>query len=88
MTPENLAMGIFFFSQTAVGILGNCSLLFHYSFSIVSGKDSMPKDMVIKHLTFSNSLAIISRGLPQTMAEFGLKNFLDDIGCKLVLYLY
>jgi vomeronasal1 receptor len=48
----------------------------------------MPKDTVIKHLTLAKFLAVISRGFPQTMAEFGMKNFLDDIGCKLVLYLY
>jgi hypothetical protein len=28
---------------------------------------------------FANSLAIISRGIPQTMAAFGLKYFLDDL---------
>jgi vomeronasal1 receptor len=48
----------------------------------------MPKDTIIEHLAFASSLAIISRGIPQTMMEFGMKNFLDEIRCKLVLYLY
>ncbi|KAM5236321.1 vomeronasal type-1 receptor 4-like [Ctenodactylus gundi] len=88
MIPENLAMGILFFSQTGVGILGNFSLLFHYFFSEFARKNLLPKDMIIKHLTFANSLTIISRGIPQTMAEFGWKYFLDDTGCKLVFYIY
>ncbi|KAM5236322.1 vomeronasal type-1 receptor 4-like [Ctenodactylus gundi] len=88
MIPENLAMGIIFISQTAVGILGNTSLLFHYSLSVLTGKSLMPKDVIIKHLTFANFLTLISRGIPQTMAEFGLKYLLNDIGCKLAVYLY
>ncbi|XP_006166807.1 vomeronasal type-1 receptor 4-like [Tupaia chinensis] len=88
MTPNDLAMGIFFFSQTGVGLLGNSSLLFHYSLSIFTGKSLMPKDLILKHLTLANSLAIISRGIPQTVAAFGLKYFLDDTGCKLSFYLY
>jgi vomeronasal1 receptor len=48
----------------------------------------MPKDTIIEHLAFASSLAIISRGIPQTMMEFAMKNFLDEIRCKLVLYLY
>ncbi|KAM6154512.1 vomeronasal type-1 receptor 4-like [Erethizon dorsatum] len=87
MIPENLAMGIFFFSQTTVGILGNWLLLFHYFFSVYTGKNLMPTDQIIKHLTFANSLTIMSRGIPQTMRQFGLKYLLDDTGCKFTVYL-
>jgi vomeronasal1 receptor len=52
------------------------------------GKGLIHKDLITKHLTFGNSLAIISRGILQTMAEFELKILLEDIGYKLVLYLY
>ncbi|XP_005414469.1 PREDICTED: vomeronasal type-1 receptor 4-like [Chinchilla lanigera] len=87
MIPEHLVMGIFFFSQTTVGILGNWSLLFHYFFSVYTGKNLTPTDQIITHLTFANSLAIMSRGIPQTMRQFGSKYLLDDTGCKLTLYL-
>ncbi|KAM9632846.1 LOW QUALITY PROTEIN: vomeronasal type-1 receptor 4-like [Trichechus inunguis] len=59
-----------------------------YIFLVFTGQNLKPKDLILKHLTLANSLAIISRGIPQTMAAFGLKCFLEDTGCKLVFYLY
>ena len=47
----------------------------------------MPKDLIIEHLTIANCLTIILRGFPQTMTYFGFKNFLDDMGCKLIVYI-
>ncbi|XP_028637678.1 vomeronasal type-1 receptor 4-like, partial [Grammomys surdaster] len=88
MASQNVAMGIFVFSQITVGMLGNSSILFYYVILMVSGKNLMPKDLIIEHLTFANCLSIISRGIPQTLADYGLKDFLDDIGCKLIVYIY
>ncbi|XP_076783655.1 vomeronasal type-1 receptor 4-like [Arvicanthis niloticus] len=88
MTPENLPMGIFLFSQIVVGMLGNSSILFYYVIFICSGKHLMPRDLIIEHLTLSNSLSIISKGIPQTLSDFGFKDFLDDIGCKVIMYIY
>ncbi|XP_059106783.1 vomeronasal type-1 receptor 4-like [Peromyscus eremicus] len=88
MTPANLAMGIFLFSQITVGMLGNSSILFYYVILIFTGKRLMPKDLILEHLTFANCLSLISKGIPQTMAHFGFKDFLDDVGCKLILYIY
>ncbi|KAL1764953.1 vomeronasal type-1 receptor 4-like, partial [Sigmodon hispidus] len=81
-------MGICLFSQTSVGMLGNSSILFYYLILIFNGKHLMPKDLIIEHLTLANYLTVISRGIPQTMSDFGFKYFLDDIGCKLIMYIY
>ncbi|XP_040590193.1 vomeronasal type-1 receptor 4 [Mesocricetus auratus] len=88
MASDNLAVGIFLFSQIIVGMLGNFSILLYYVILIVTGKHLMPKDLIIEHLSFANCLSIISRGIPQTMSDFGFKYFLDDIGCKLIMYIY
>ncbi|XP_028637409.1 vomeronasal type-1 receptor 4-like [Grammomys surdaster] len=88
MKPENMVMSIVFILQTTIGILVNSSILLHYLILEFSGKGLKLKALIVKHLTLANSLFIISRGIPQIMAEFGMKYFLDDIGCKLVLYLY
>ncbi|CAO2627034.1 Vomeronasal type-1 receptor 1 [Lemmus lemmus] len=88
MDSDNLAMGIFLFSQITVGVLGNSSILFYYLICIFNGKHLMPKDLIIEHLTLANCLSIISRGIPQAMSDFGLKDFLDDVGCKLIVYIY
>nr|AEF00541.1 vomeronasal type 1 receptor G6 [Mus musculus domesticus]AEF00543.1 vomeronasal type 1 receptor G6 [Mus musculus domesticus] len=87
MATRHFAMGIFLFSQITLGILGNSSILFHYIFLILTGKHLMPKDLILKHLTFANCLSIISRGIPRAMSDCGLKDFLDDIACKLIVYI-
>lgn len=86
MVPANLAMRIFLFFQTAMGILGNLSLLLHYFMALFAEKGLMPKGQILKHVTFANFLSIISRGIPKTMAELGLPYFLDDFVCKLIVY--
>ncbi|XP_051018351.1 vomeronasal type-1 receptor 4-like [Acomys russatus] len=88
MKSENLAMGIVFVFQTAVGILGNSSVLLHYLMPGSTGKSLVLKNLIVKHLALANCLSLISRGTPQIMAEFGMKHFLGDVGCKLILYLY
>nr|XP_048282837.1 vomeronasal type-1 receptor 4-like [Myodes glareolus] len=88
MASDNFAMGIFLFSQITVGVLGNSSILFYYLIFIFNGKHLMPKDLIIEHLTLANCLSIISRGIPRAMSDFGFKNFLDDVGCKLIVYIY
>lgn len=81
-------MGIFLFSQITEGMLGNSSILFYYVILLFAGKSLMPKDLIIQHLTFANCLSIISRGIPQTLADYGFKNVLDDIASKLMVYVY
>ncbi|NP_001008920.2 vomeronasal 1 receptor 49 [Rattus norvegicus] len=88
MTSANLAMGIFLFSQIAMGMIGNSSILFYYIILIFTGKHLMPKDRIIEHLTFANCLSIISNGIPQTLSDLGFKDFLDDTGCKLIMFIY
>ncbi|XP_008708367.2 vomeronasal type-1 receptor 4-like [Ursus americanus] len=33
-------------------------------------------------------MTILFSGIPEVMNAFGVRNFLDDIGCKIVMYLY
>ncbi|XP_076783644.1 vomeronasal type-1 receptor 4-like [Arvicanthis niloticus] len=87
ITSENIAMRIFLISHITVGMLGNSSILFYYTFLILNGKHLMPKDLITKHLTFANCLSIISRGIPRIMSDFGFQTILDDIGCKLIVYI-
>nr|AYM55386.2 vomeronasal 1 receptor V1R4 [Sturnira ludovici] len=79
-----------FLLQTLFGILGNFSLLCHYlSLHLTEQEHRLrPADLIHRHLTVANSLVILSKAVPETMAAFGLKHFLGDIGCKLVFYIY
>ncbi|XP_058386738.1 vomeronasal type-1 receptor 3-like [Diceros bicornis minor] len=88
MASWDLVIGMIFLLQMMVGILGNFCLLHHYLFLYYTGCRLRCTDLILKHLTVANSLVILSRGVPQTMAALGLKDFLGNIGCKLVFYVH
>ncbi|XP_053771018.1 vomeronasal type-1 receptor 4-like [Desmodus rotundus] len=88
MATSDWEIGIMFLLQTLFGILGNFSLLYHYLFLHLTEYRLRPADLIHRHLTVANSLVILSKAVPETMAAFGLKHFLGDIGCKLVFYIY
>ncbi|XP_005087807.2 vomeronasal type-1 receptor 1-like [Mesocricetus auratus] len=86
--PFNLNWGIMFFMQTAAGILAN-SFLFHlYNFPLFTAQVLRPTNLILNQLVISNNLVLFSKGIPQTVATFGLTSFLGDSGCKLILYLH
>lgn len=84
----DLPFTIIIFYQNFVGILGNCSLLFHDVMSVFTRKSLMPKDKIIKHGAIANFLYVISRSTDQIIVDLGLKCFLDGNACKFLLYLY
>ncbi|XP_027290157.1 vomeronasal type-1 receptor 4-like [Cricetulus griseus] len=81
-----LTMKIIFLSQTTTGIVGNFSLLYYYI--VHYGKGTIkPTELILMHLMAANALTILSAGVPHTIAAFGLKHFLNDFGCRLILYI-
>ncbi|XP_049758300.1 vomeronasal type-1 receptor 1-like [Elephas maximus indicus] len=77
-------MEIIFLTQTGLGILGNSSFLCFSNLTLLVGHKLRPIDLIFNQLVLANDLALFSKGIPQTMAAFGLKYFLDDVGCTLV----
>uniref|UniRef100_A0A8C8YTS0 Vomeronasal type-1 receptor n=1 Tax=Prolemur simus TaxID=1328070 RepID=A0A8C8YTS0_PROSS len=88
MASQDVATGMIFLSQTTVGLLGNFFLLYHYSFLYYTRCTVRFTDSILLQLTVANSLVILSKGVPQTLAAFGMKCFLIDIECKLVFYVH
>uniref|UniRef100_A0A8D2JX27 Vomeronasal type-1 receptor n=1 Tax=Theropithecus gelada TaxID=9565 RepID=A0A8D2JX27_THEGE len=82
------AMGMMFLSQTTVRILGNFSLIYHYLFFSITGCRLRSTDLIIKHLIVANTLFLLPRGVPQTMAAFGFRHFLNYSGCKFLFYVH
>ncbi|XP_052012372.1 vomeronasal type-1 receptor 4-like [Apodemus sylvaticus] len=74
-------------SMTVVGILGNMSVSVNYMFSWWGGPEKKPIHLVLIHLAFTNIILLLAKRLPKTKADFGLRNFLGDIDCKILLYL-
>ncbi|EDL03625.1 mCG1027239 [Mus musculus] len=88
MASRDLTIGIFFLSQTMLGMLGNSALLCCFIITDFSGIKTRPIDLIVKHLTWANIMVVICKGVPQTMTTFGHTYFLDDITCKIVFYLH
>ncbi|XP_015845208.1 vomeronasal type-1 receptor 4-like [Peromyscus maniculatus bairdii] len=87
MNIWNLAIRIIFLSQTILGILGNLSLMFYYLVLYYRECTLKPTDLILMHLMTANALVILSVGVPQTMAVWGMKHFLKGFGCELLLYI-
>ncbi|XP_014683413.3 vomeronasal type-1 receptor 4-like [Equus asinus] len=83
---SNMTIGIIGLSQTVMGILGNFCLLYHYLLHGHTKGRLRATDLILKHLTISNSLIILSEGVPQTVVAFGLKHFFNYFWCKLLMY--
>uniref|UniRef100_A0A8C2USH4 Vomeronasal type-1 receptor n=1 Tax=Chinchilla lanigera TaxID=34839 RepID=A0A8C2USH4_CHILA len=72
---------------TGLGILGNMLIFVIYMCNL--GRDTKNKliQLILIHLIFTNILMLVSKGVPKTIAAFGMRNFLDDLGCKIICYL-
>ncbi|XP_005399055.1 PREDICTED: vomeronasal type-1 receptor 4-like [Chinchilla lanigera] len=72
---------------TGLGISGNTSVFVTYMCNL--GQDTKNKSiqLILMHFIFTNTLMLVSKGVPKTIAAFGVRNFLDDIGCKIICYL-
>ncbi|XP_032746599.1 vomeronasal type-1 receptor 4-like [Rattus rattus] len=82
-----LAIKITFLSQTTTGILGNFFFIFSYLALYYRQCTLKPTDLILMNLMAANVIIILSIGVPQTMAIWGLKEFFNPLECELVLYL-
>ncbi|KAJ7998653.1 hypothetical protein DPEC_G00207110 [Dallia pectoralis] len=80
--------GVSFLLQTGLGILGNTLVLLAYTQVVWSERRLQPVDMILCHLAFVDLLLLLTRCVPQTMTVFGLRDLLNDPGCKVVIYSY
>ncbi|XP_036032470.1 vomeronasal type-1 receptor 4-like [Onychomys torridus] len=82
-----LAIRLIFLSQTVIGILGKFSLTFYYLVLYYRECTLKPSDLILVHLMTANAMIILSLGVPHTMAAFGLMQFLNDLGCRILIYI-
>ncbi|XP_027952715.1 vomeronasal type-1 receptor 4-like, partial [Eumetopias jubatus] len=86
MTSRDLALATIFLLQMIVGIPGNFSLLYQYLCHYYIEGRLRPTDLLLEHLVIANSLLMLLKRVPQTLAAFGLKYFFHDSECTLLLY--
>ncbi|XP_043756583.1 vomeronasal type-1 receptor 4-like [Cervus elaphus] len=88
MASSFFMIGMIILTQTVVGLLGNFSLFCSYIILHFMGYRLMSTDLILKHLILANSLVLLSKGVPHTMAVFGWKHIRSDVGCKLLFFLH
>ncbi|KAB1274875.1 Vomeronasal type-1 receptor 1 [Camelus dromedarius] len=86
MGSASLDAGTAFLTQTGAGILGNSFLFSLLSFTPLTGHKLTPTDMNAP-AGLSQPLGPFLQRDPTDNGRLGWKNFLDDAGCKPVVYL-
>ncbi|XP_012370474.1 vomeronasal type-1 receptor 4-like [Octodon degus] len=71
---------------TALGTGGNIIVFVSHT-RMFWGTEKKAMHLILIHLAFTNNIMLLFKGIPRTIAAFGVRNFLDDIGCKVVCYL-
>ncbi|XP_012890635.1 PREDICTED: putative vomeronasal receptor-like protein 4 [Dipodomys ordii] len=87
MNWNNFIQRIIFFLLNVPGIMGNILIFVRYVYVFVTGPDKKSIDLILIHLMFSNAIIICSSGLRDIATVFYFRNFVDNIGCKLLIYL-
>ncbi|NP_001240570.1 vomeronasal 1 receptor ornAnaV1R3249 [Ornithorhynchus anatinus] len=88
MWSSDLVFGIFFFYQTALGFLGNSTMLMVYiNIFITQPQQKKTTDLILAHLTMANTMTLLTRGVPEMLVAFGMRDVLNDAGCQSLMYI-
>ncbi|KAM4801433.1 vomeronasal type-1 receptor 4-like [Urocitellus parryii] len=89
MIPSDTIFGVFLISQLCIGVLGNSLLFLLYAYTFLV-KPHLKKhiDPIVMHLMLANALTIMFTLVPDIASTFGVRRFLNKLGCQTVLFLY
>nr|NP_001240501.1 vomeronasal 1 receptor ornAnaV1R3180 [Ornithorhynchus anatinus] len=88
MDASEVVYGTVFLLRIVFGVSGNMFLLPVYTRIVSTRYQLNPLDLILAHLALANTMALLSRGIPDILSAWEVRNFLDDIRCKILLYLY
>lgn len=87
--PNTTVWGIFFLSQFGIGIIGNTLLLaLQINTLLFQPHAKKPIDWIFTHLSLANAMTILFSGIPEVIHYFEIRHFMDDTGCKTMLYMF
>uniref|UniRef100_A0A8C9PPE0 Vomeronasal type-1 receptor n=1 Tax=Spermophilus dauricus TaxID=99837 RepID=A0A8C9PPE0_SPEDA len=78
-------LGTIFVFLIGLGVVGNVLVLGNYMSLFRSTMKSI--HLILIHLAFTNMITLLTRGMPRTVSSLGLRSLIDDIACKVVVYL-
>ncbi|XP_036043248.1 putative vomeronasal receptor-like protein 4 [Onychomys torridus] len=87
MKWNNILHTVIFLSLAGPGIVGNILIFVRHVYTSALGTEKKPVDLILTHLAFSNMIIICTTGIRDIATVFYFRNFLGDIGCKVVVYL-
>ncbi|XP_040834224.1 olfactory receptor class A-like protein 1 [Ochotona curzoniae] len=88
MLPSDMIYSFFLTSQIFIGVVANSLVFLIYAYIfLIEPHLKKPMDVMCMHLTLVNTVTIVFQSTPQLVSFFGVKDFLDDIGCKTFLYI-
>lgn len=87
--PADVIWGYFLIFQLCIGYLGNLFVFVSCWFTCFS-KSHLTKSVasIFMKLTLVNVLTITFRLIPDVMSSFGREHFLDNGGCKAMMYIF
>ncbi|NP_001240383.2 vomeronasal 1 receptor ornAnaV1R3062 [Ornithorhynchus anatinus] len=88
MDISELAYAFLFLFQIVFGVSGNVFLLLAYRHVVSITHQLNPPVLIVAHLALANTMDLLSRGIPEFLSAWGWNNFLDDVACKILLYIY
>ncbi|NP_001240437.2 vomeronasal 1 receptor ornAnaV1R3116 [Ornithorhynchus anatinus] len=74
--------------QVSIGLSVNIFLLQFYIRVVFASHRLTSSDLILAHLALANTIILFTSGIPETMSAWGQKKFLNDVGCKILMYLY
>ncbi|XP_038598749.1 vomeronasal type-1 receptor 3-like [Tachyglossus aculeatus] len=88
MDPTEMVFGILILLEISFGVLGNVCLFLVHVYQVSANKKTKYSDLILAHLAVANTMTLLIKGVPEILSAWGLRNFLGDVGCKTLLYLY
>ncbi|XP_043828117.1 vomeronasal type-1 receptor 1-like [Dromiciops gliroides] len=87
MISQDEVLWIVFLIQFITGILGNSFLFCMYTFNYITGYRKRSIDPILIHLGFTNVMLLLFRGIPEMIRVWRQEYFLNEIECKVIIYL-
>ncbi|NP_001240347.2 vomeronasal 1 receptor ornAnaV1R3026 isoform X1 [Ornithorhynchus anatinus] len=88
MVASDLPLGIMMLLQISIGTSANIFLFLFYTRAVFASHKSSSSDVILAHLVLANTVILLASGIPETVSAWGPSNFLNDVGCKILIYLY
>ncbi|XP_043825797.1 vomeronasal type-1 receptor 1-like [Dromiciops gliroides] len=86
MISQDEVLCIIYMIQFITGVLGNSFLFCIYSFNYGTGYKKRSIDPIIIHFALANNSLLLFSGIPEMIRVWRQEYFLNDIGCKFIIY--